>query len=199
MSNNSMRQAQEFLRQPASAKPSPKAAIPVPSPRKVKWTILPFASLPGGHAAVWNSLNAKSGNLPFLETRFLLPLVHEIAEQAPRLALCHDGRDGLLAAALLQQAGFGQWETFQPSQLPLGAWLVAPGEDGVRLARALLQSLPALRLGLSQQDPRLHARPAGNALLGLVDYIDTSTVISKAIGKLAARICAAICASSAAS
>ena len=176
MSNNSIRQAQEFLRQPASAKATAEGVMPAPRQPKFNWTIHPFALLPDGHAAAWDSLNAKSGNLPFLETRFLLPLVQELAAQAPRLALCHDGRGVPLAAALLQQAGFGQWETFQPSQLPLGAWLVAPGDDGVQLARALLQSLPALRLGLSQQDPRLHARPAGNALLGLVDYIDTAWI-----------------------
>jgi len=175
MPDNSIRKAQEFLRQPSRISPSPKAVMAVTSPLKVKWTFHPFTALPS-HVMAWDSINTQSGNLPFLETRFLLPLVQEIAEQAPRLALCHDDNGLLLAAALLQQAGFGRWETFQPSQLPLGAWLVATGQDGIQLAQALLHSLPALRLGLSQQDPRLHQRPAGNALLGLVDYIDTAWI-----------------------
>ncbi len=175
MPDNSMRKAQEFLRQPTGISPSPKAVIPVRRQQELKWTFHAFAALPS-HAMAWDSINAQSGNLPFLETRFLLPLVHELAEQAPRLALCHDSSGVLLAATLLQQAGFGRWETFQPSQLPLGAWLVATGQDGLQLARALLHSLPALRLGLSQQDPRLHTRPAGDALLGLVDYIDTAWI-----------------------
>ena len=141
------------------------------------WTLHPLAALER-HAARWDALNAAASGLPFLETRFLLPLAREFAGGGERLALCADGDGPLQAAALLEPCGLGRWASFQPSQLPLGPWLVAPGADGPALARALLRSLPlpALRLGLSQLDPRLNPRPAAAPCLGLMDYIETAWV-----------------------
>lgn len=141
------------------------------------WSLHPLAELERV-AAQWDELNTAATRLPFLETRFLLPLAREFARGKEHLALCRaqDGR--LCAAALLEPQGRGRWTSFQPSQLPLGPWLVAPGQDGPALTRALVHQLPlpALRLGLTQLDPRMNARPEAQPYLGTLDYIQTAWV-----------------------
>jgi CelD/BcsL family acetyltransferase involved in cellulose biosynthesis len=144
---------------------------------QAQWTLEPIAAL-ARHAAHWDALSARAGDIPFLESRFLLPLLQEFPAPQGQLALCRDGSGTLIAAALLQPQGTGRWASYQPSQLPLGPWLVADGQDGAALAAALLRRLPglALRLGLTQLDPRLTARPAAAPRLASLDYIDTAWV-----------------------
>lgn len=141
------------------------------------WSLHPLAELERV-AAHWDELNAAATGLPFLQTRFLLPLIAEFAQGRERLALSRATDGSLLAAGLLEPQGPGRWASFQPSQLPLGPWLVAPGQDGPALAQALLRSLPlpALRLGLTQLDPRLNPRPSDAPRLGALDYIQTAWV-----------------------
>jgi Acetyltransferase (GNAT) domain len=105
------------------------------------------------------------------------PLLHHFGDGGVRVALCDDGSRPL-AAAMLRRDGTGRWTTWQPSQLPLGAWMVARGEDSVALAHRLLAQLPgwALGLGLTQLDPRFQPRPEDAATLQTLDYIDTAWV-----------------------
>jgi CelD/BcsL family acetyltransferase involved in cellulose biosynthesis len=142
----------------------------------IQWTRAPASALRQATQA-WDALSAEAGDVPFLQSRFLLPLLEEFGDGQQELALCHQGKR-LVAAALLQPQGLGRWATFQPSQLPLGAWLVAPGHDGELLARALLKQLSptTLRLGLTQIDPQLCPRPAAGPRLATLDYIDTAWV-----------------------
>ena len=44
-----------------------------------------------------------------------------------RVALCEDNAQGLVAAAIVTPRNRWVWETFQPSQAPLGAWIQRPG------------------------------------------------------------------------
>jgi hypothetical protein len=70
------------------------------------------------------------------------------------------------------------WETFQPSQMPLGAWLMRPGVEYVIAGRRLLRALPGWGqlLSITQQDPAVHARPADSAVLQTIDYITTGWI-----------------------
>ncbi len=128
-------------------------------------------------AAQWDALNAVAGQLPFLESAFLTPLLAEFGRGDETIAL---GRcDGVtVAGALLVRAGPARVATFQPSQLPLGPWLVAAGVDSEASACSLLEQMPGLPLGLglTQIDPRLWARPADGARLDTLDYIETGWV-----------------------
>ena len=140
------------------------------------WTVVPAARL-AEHAAAWDGLQARTTDTPFLSTDFLLPALAEFGNGRESLALHH--RAGQLdAAALVRPVGRGMWETFQPSQLPLGAWVCAHDADLADLARRLLPALPglALGLGLTQLDPRLNPRPAEAANLRTLDYIETSFI-----------------------
>ena len=115
--------------------------------------------------------------LPFLESAFLAPLLRSFGTGRERLALFGDPK-APRAAAIVAPAGAGQWSTFQPSQLPLGAWLSDAGAPLEALADGLLRALPlsALALGLTQLDSLFHPRAADGARWRGQDYIDTAWV-----------------------
>jgi CelD/BcsL family acetyltransferase involved in cellulose biosynthesis len=124
----------------------------------------------------WDGLLEAAGGPPFLSSAFVLPLLAHFGSGRERLAVCRDG-EGVAAMAILSRRSAGVWETFQPSQLPLGPWLVRRGQDPVAVARALLHRLPglALQLGLTQLDPCMYDRPAGGDVATL-DYVETAAV-----------------------
>ena len=153
---------------------------PHPGPARLVWTVQPAAQL-HAHAPAWDALQAASTRTPFLQTSFLLPLLATFGGGGELLALGHVGSHAggpLRAAALLQPKGYGQWETFQPSQLPLGAWLGHADDDLAAVARGLLLRLPgmALTLGLTQIDPQLLPRPSDGAAQQTLDYVATAHV-----------------------
>ena len=143
----------------------------------MSWTLYPASDLPR-FAAEWDALQRATTDTPFLETTFLLPLLQVFGQGDERLAL-QRGEDGRLqAATLLRALGKGRWETFQPSQLPLGPWVCSAGTPLADTAAELMRAVPGLGLtvGLTQLDPRLHPRPADHETLRTLDYVSTSWV-----------------------
>ena len=140
------------------------------------WNLLPASAL-GEQAQVWDPLCRRSCGLPFLETDFLIPLLETFGSGDEKLALARRG-DEVLAATLIAPKGLARWQTFQPSQLPLGPWLQAPGLDTAGLLKDLLHQLPGftLGLGLTQIDPRFLPRPADKGQQLTLDYIDTAWI-----------------------
>ncbi len=140
------------------------------------WTLLPLAGS-HAHAAAWDRLNDACGGLPFLQWRFLALAAQQFGSASARLA-CLQGADGLQAAAVVDMVGRGRWALFQPSQLPLGAWVARPGSDVAALGGDLLRALPgmALGLGLTQLDPLHTRRPADGPRVNSLDYIETAWV-----------------------
>ncbi|HEY1397265.1 GNAT family N-acetyltransferase [Roseateles sp.] len=145
----------------------------------LRWSLVPLpdAAAFAPHAAAWDALQARVAGLPFLESAFLAPLLKVFGTGRERLALLGDPK-APRAAAIVTPAGTAQWATFQPSQLPLGAWLSPAGEPLEPLADGLLRALPlpALALGLTQIDSLFHPRGADNARWRGQDYIDTAWV-----------------------
>lgn len=137
------------------------------------WQILPCSRF-ADHATAWDALQRSTADTPFLESLFIEPLLREFGSGKELLALHRQG-DDLTAATLVRPAGRGMWETFQPSQLPLGPWLAAPQAGLEPALRSLLSALPGLALGLgaTQLDPRLTSRPAESSALKLLEYIET--------------------------
>lgn len=146
----------------------------------MNWTLIPLH--PASHAfaqhqADWQSAWEGSLRLSFMRREFIEPLLQEFADEPLTLALCEvDGK--CRAAALLKSAGFGRYATWQPSQLPLGAWLSPAGQDVAPFANRLLQKLGvfALNLGITQLDPLNQPRPAAGACMSTLDYIETAWV-----------------------
>lgn len=142
----------------------------------MNWTILPLGDW-SRHTAQWAALNETNGALPFLSPTYLTPLLEVFASGNERLAIASEGGT-VQAMGIVTPAGRGMWETFQPSQLPLGAWIAQAGLHIRSMLPSLVAALPgmALGVGLTQQDPRLTERPGNDAKLQTLDYIQTAWV-----------------------
>ena len=149
-----------------------------PAPLLLNWQRLPAKRLfdTAALSEAWDRLNAARGALPFLDTDVLQLafaafrpkgvelLVGKIAEQTQCMLL-------------VQRVGFGRWQLYQPSQIPLGP-LVAAGNlplDGI--ARSALQALPfgTLVLSFTQLDPR-HWPPPVEPACVVKRYISTGWI-----------------------
>lgn len=128
-------------------------------------------------AAVWDELNSRCANLPFLDSRFIGPLLDVFGSGKELLAIGREnGRP--VAAAIVTRAGMGRWTFFQPSQMPLGPMLLLPQLSLEAAAADLLKALPgvSLALGLTQLDPAANVRPATSEKFSTLDYIETAWV-----------------------
>jgi CelD/BcsL family acetyltransferase involved in cellulose biosynthesis len=130
----------------------------------------------GEHSENWDRLNHNGPQSPLLTAMFVKPLLKEFGTGDEVLAVC-GGPDPVAMAILVRQTQVG-WETFQPSQAPLGAWIQIPELDTEDLALSLIKTLPGfgLTLGITQLDPELVRRPEHSAALTTLDYIQTSRV-----------------------
>jgi CelD/BcsL family acetyltransferase involved in cellulose biosynthesis len=142
----------------------------------MSWSFQPACEF-SRYATQWDSLAAASGDVPFLHSGFVRPLLSEFATGDEKLAIL-EGAGGAQAMTLIRPKGRGVWETYQPSQLPLGPWVQAEGAHLPSLVRGLLHRLPgfAIQVGMTQLDPRLFARPPDEPGLATLDYIDTAWI-----------------------
>ena len=140
-----------------------------------KWTIHPIEYF---HeiTAQWQNLNKSTADSLLLDPRFVTPLIKQFADEEMVLALAHQQQE-LVAASILSKKGFGQWQTFQPSQAPLGMWLCKPAlfQDNL-FHKALATALPGpvLTISITQQDPQLLPRPEENKHFSTLNYITTA-------------------------
>ncbi len=140
------------------------------------WKLLPAKQL-AELAAQWDALQAKTLPHAFLRSDFLLCLLDQFGQGNELLAYREEG-DGWAAALLIQPQGKGRWNSFQPSQLPLGPVLLPKNEVIEASLQSLLRALPgmALTVGLTQLDSLAHAGPFEGARLRHQHYIDTAWV-----------------------
>lgn len=127
-------------------------------------------------APQWDALQQRTLPHAFLRSHFLLPLLGQFGLGSELLAYREDGT-GWMAAALVQPQGKGRWNSFQPSQLPLGPVLL-PTDAVEASLQSLLKALPgfALSLGLTQLDSQAYAGPFAARCLRRQPYIDTAWV-----------------------
>lgn len=126
---------------------------------------------------LWDEINRSQGNPILLDSMFVEPLIRQFGSEKTLLAIGNDGASPSLA--LFEQPKKGFWQTFQPSQAPLG--LVVFGDpnrlDPAQKIRDLIRSLPGYALGISvlQQDPDFSCftNLNGSIIREKLDYIDT--------------------------
>ena len=125
-------------------------------------------------ATDWDRLNAVRGDLPFLSAAAIANALETFGTGREQLLT---GRRGgqVVAMFVLVPDGALRWRTFQPSQVPLGAWVAEPSLPIVELTNSLVRGPLGLCLALSitQVDPRLAPRAADDARTQHADYIDT--------------------------
>ena len=152
---------------------SPDPSPPAPT---LHWSFLPVREF-AAHRDTWRELNDSDRATPLLSPLFLEPLIDEFAAGNELLATCRTS-ERVEAMAIVRPVGNGRWETFQPSQAPIGAWLQRSRIPSGDLAASLLRALPgfALMFSITQQDPDLLPRPEDGECISVLDYINTARI-----------------------
>ncbi|MGC2518215.1 MAG: GNAT family N-acetyltransferase [Burkholderiales bacterium] len=143
----------------------------------IDWTFFPVREF-GAHQDQWQEISLAGTASPLLSSRFVAPFIEYFADGDELIAICSKDRIPV-AMTILKKIGHGKWETFQPSQAPLGM-LVKRASIGLEdLLRSLLSSLPGIPLvvGISRQDPDLSPRPAESGYVSTLDFIHTARVL----------------------
>jgi hypothetical protein len=150
------------------------------------WTFHPIKRF-ADFAPAWDTVNTACGASPLLSTAFVLPLVEEFSNGSELLAICSqvdaaaplvEVEARVIAMAILTRKNGLVWETFQPSQAPLGACIYRRDIDWAECVGKLIRSLPGwvAVLGITQQDPELIVRQQGQRTLEASDYIRTARI-----------------------
>lgn len=142
----------------------------------IRWKLRPAGELPAARDQ-WQALNRVAAGNPALDVEFVWPLIEHFGDGRELLAIASSG-DEPLAMAILRRTAPGRWQTFQPSQMPVGPWLQRPGIDPAELVRGLFTALPGfpLLLGVTQLDPDILPRPSSTPSVGTLDYIQTARI-----------------------
>lgn len=125
----------------------------------------------------WEKFNVQTLASPLLAFDWVRPLLKEFGTGRELLAICKV--DGLTCAmAILTHRRRGAWQTFQPSQAPIGMWMHRSEVPLHPMVSSLVRSLPGfpLVLGLTQLDPELTPRPTNIGVVQTLDYVDTGRV-----------------------
>jgi CelD/BcsL family acetyltransferase involved in cellulose biosynthesis len=140
------------------------------------WKLVPAKQL-AALAPQWDALQAKTMPHAFLRSDFLLCMLDQFGQGNELLAYREEGNDWA-AALLIQPQGKGRWNSFQPSQLPLGPALLPRSDAMEDSLQSLLRALPgvALTVGLTQLDSLAHPGPFKGTRLRRQHYIDTAWV-----------------------
>lgn len=146
-------------------------------PTDLRWKLSRIEDF-GDVAPLWDHLNEQRANTPLLDADFFrILLKHHGAPHSAVAAVAYH-RDQPIGAGLFARAALGSWQTIQPSQAPLGAWVDLGIEKTETLLKTLLLALPGypLVVAVTQQDPTISMRPADGAFLRTIDYIESAAV-----------------------
>ena len=127
--------------------------------------------------AKWDRVNASGMNCPFLSASAVGGALRELGTGRERLCMASAPDGAPVAMVLMAPAGRFRWQTFQPSQLPLGALVAARGLGMNDLAASLMRSsaLPLpLTVSFTQMDPLQLAREDNRPDTRFDDYISTA-------------------------
>lgn len=127
----------------------------------------------------WDTINQNDMDVPVLNSAFFAYGLDNFSTGVEKLAIL-GSPDNPDALAIVSPRKMVLWDTFQPSQSPLGAWICKPEFKSrmEELLASLARALPRLvfRVGISQQDPAIIARPATSKRLSTLDYIETGRI-----------------------
>jgi len=143
------------------------------------WKTLPTKALAqdGAVGDEWDRLNAQGGNLPFLDAEAIANAL-EVFGNGQELLMVGSAAGRTVAMLVATPAGSLRWQTFQPAQIPLGAWVAEPGVDLEALAGSLNRGGLGLcvTFSVTQVDPRFAPRKADSASSRTADYIETGWI-----------------------
>ena len=143
----------------------------------MKWTRFPAAQF-ANFAAEWDRLSDRvAPAMPFLRAAFIEPLIRYFSD-GTEVVVVGEESGQVKVAAVMRRVRTGVWETFQPSQLPLGAILFDRSVEFAQIMPQMLAAMPqvSLSVGITQLDPLLVPRPTSSARLQTLDYIETAWI-----------------------
>ena len=128
-------------------------------------------------APIWDQLNFDSYKNPLLESRFTRLTLQHFGSGKERLLVCGPEQKPD-AIAIIKPARLGCWTTFQPSQSPLGAFIIRPRKNVTEICGEMVKALPfgGLILSITQQDPEILPRPTSDQRIRTIDYVATARV-----------------------
>jgi hypothetical protein len=131
----------------------------------MKWRFEPAQEAFESFREAWDTLNASNGGNVLLDSGFVEAAVRHFADASTLLAVCDDPPGGGLALVARARSGF--WQTFQPSQAPVGLLLLRDPQGATDLLEGLMADLPGHALGDVREllenavaEPRTQPRPA---------------------------------------
>jgi len=128
-------------------------------------------------APQWDALASRYSRAPFMQAEFVRALLTHFSSGHERIAIVSDAAGPLAMGVFVRR--HGMWETFQPSQTPIGALVLREGIVLEPVLQAIARGLPGPHLGAaaSQQDPLFCVRPESGAHgMSTLDYITTASV-----------------------
>jgi CelD/BcsL family acetyltransferase involved in cellulose biosynthesis len=141
------------------------------------WRFQPAMEKFQANRELWDSLNASRGGHVLLDSTFVSCLLKYFGNEGVLLGI---REEPAAAMALLEKKSAGNWETFQPSQAPLGLIVCGQTDDTGEVLTSLLRSLPgyALQLGVLHQDPDFSPflSPRNDGAMEKLDYIRTARI-----------------------
>lgn len=140
------------------------------------WRVLP-ASAFCDYQEEWDRINQEGTNSPVLNSSFISCALDAFGADNRKLAL-FEAEGQIATMAVLEKRKFGVWDTYQPSQSPLGFWINQSSIPLNELLGALCKALPGivLKIGITQQDPDIYPRPDTLDKISTLDYIDTAKI-----------------------
>jgi hypothetical protein len=170
-----------------------------PSILDLQWRNLPATALQSSPELrqQWDALNAAQGQLPFLASHAIVSALTFLGTGKERLligspvssktgAVLDPAGGTVVAMLVLAPQRWQRWQIFQPSQLPLGAWVCLPHLPVLALARSVMRGPMngplggCLTLSFTPLDPLLTRRPPDAPDSETRDYIDTAWVETQA-------------------
>lgn len=125
----------------------------------------------------WDRLNENNIDQVFLKSYAVLLALHHFGNGDEKLALTYQDNT-LVGMLILTPIGRFRWQTFQPSQIPLGLWVIAKYLSLEQLICSLLQG--PLRFSLSVSILQIDSEKFGNLTASdqsfALDYIDTAWI-----------------------
>jgi hypothetical protein len=142
----------------------------------MKWTFLPALESFDKIHEEWDALNQGQHNHILLDSRFVSLLLRHFGSSEVLLGISNDPhKPGMV---LVERRSPGIWETFQPSQAPMGLLLFGFMDENGDSLNDIVRSLPgyALQLSVLHQDPDYSSIQTvdGGSRLEKLDYISTA-------------------------
>lgn len=140
------------------------------------WTITPATNF-STYREKWDQLNQEFYESPLLDAEFVSLALKYFGDGSEVIITAMQNSRPMLMAILVKK-NFLSWQTFQPSQSPIGLWMIDPSISMLTAHKLLASKLPGLPLilGTTQLDPELIPRPNAASGLRTLDYIKTAKI-----------------------